>query len=157
MRILTINVLRVDRCGSHRGNSAVLNVFCVTQHSRPFRVSSCPSSASLSTFFDQLPLKCRRHRLFERQSIYKTIRSFKKVRGLSLAIQWPIPTTQPPPAQLTALILTAIVTLVAIWLKLVRNRIERKGPSLPPGPTPLPLLGSVLSVDTQELWSAYTT
>ena len=56
--------------------------------------------------------------------------------------------------------LAALVPLVIVIVDLVRrmihNRIERKGYPLPPGPTPFPILGSALSINTQQPWLTYT-
>ncbi|KAF8842616.1 cytochrome P450 [Paxillus ammoniavirescens] len=56
---------------------------------------------------------------------------------------------------LALLVLTVSVTLDIIW-RLVCSRRKREESPLPPGPTPLPLLGSVLSVDVEEPWKTYT-
>ncbi|KIK97281.1 hypothetical protein PAXRUDRAFT_239039 [Paxillus rubicundulus Ve08.2h10] len=50
----------------------------------------------------------------------------------------------------------SVVALDVIWHR-VRTRRERKGSPLPPGPTPIPLLGNALSVDIEEPWKTYTT
>ncbi|KAG1732053.1 cytochrome P450 [Suillus lakei] len=43
---------------------------------------------------------------------------------------------------------------VAVLRRFIKNRQNKS--SLPPGPAPLPLLGSVLSVDAKEPWLTYT-
>ena len=63
---------------------------------------------------------------------------------------------QTPPFQLAVLLLSAIASVNAVR-QLIRDRTDKKGHSLPPGPTPLPLLGSTLSVNTQQPWLTYTT
>ena len=65
-------------------------------------------------------------------------------------MEWTTSTTQ-----LAALFPLAVLS-VDMVRRLIRNRIERKGYSLPPGPTPLPFLGSALSVNREEPFRTYT-
>ena len=61
------------------------------------------------------------------------------------------------PTQLAVLVLLTVVTVDSIR-RILRYRIEREGypGPLPPGPTSLPLLGSVLSVNAQSIWLTFT-
>ena len=58
-------------------------------------------------------------------------------------------------AQLAALVPLSILFAALIW-RFIQDRIERKGYPLPPGPTPLPFLGSALSVNIREPFRTYT-
>ncbi|OAX32170.1 cytochrome P450, partial [Rhizopogon vinicolor AM-OR11-026] len=56
------------------------------------------------------------------------------------------------------LAIIAVLPVYYVLITLIRQFIEkgRHRPSLPPGPMPLPLLGSVLSINTNEPWLTYT-
>ncbi|KAH0830104.1 hypothetical protein J3R83DRAFT_1442 [Lanmaoa asiatica] len=58
-------------------------------------------------------------------------------------------------AQLAALAPLTVV-IVDIIRRIIRNRIKENVYSLPPGPTPFPLLGSAFSVNAKEPWLTYT-
>ena len=62
----------------------------------------------------------------------------------------------PSITQLTALLIPLAVVSVDMIRRRIRDRIERKGYSLPPGPTPLPFFGSALSVNREEPFRTYT-
>ena len=57
--------------------------------------------------------------------------------------------------KLAVFVVLTIVTVDTIR-RILRNRSERKGHPLPPGPTQLPFLGSILSVNTQSIWLTFT-
>jgi len=65
-------------------------------------------------------------------------------------MEWSISATQ-----LAVLAFLTIVIFAKIR-RIVRNRIDRKGYPLPPGPTTFPLLGSALSISSGEPWLTYT-
>lgn len=65
-------------------------------------------------------------------------------------MEWTMSTTQ------LAAIFPFAVLSVDIIRRLVQDRIERKGYPFPPGPTPLPFLGSALSVNIEEPFRTYT-
>jgi hypothetical protein len=50
-------------------------------------------------------------------------------------------------------ILPASFVFIIVLRWLIVNRNNR---SLPPGPVPLPLLGSILSIDAKQPWLTYT-
>lgn len=72
-------------------------------------------------------------------------------------MEWSVVASQPSAVQLAALVLGAIVTVDSTVRRFTHNGIEKKGLSLLPGPTSLPLLGSALSVNASEPWLTYTT
>ena len=75
--------------------------------------------------------------------------------SLHSSMEWSASAPQPSAIKLTALALSALVTL-DVLRRFIHNRIKRQGLPLPPGPTPLPVLGSALSVNAQEPWLTYT-
>ncbi|KAG1837787.1 cytochrome P450 [Suillus subalutaceus] len=50
--------------------------------------------------------------------------------------------------------LPASLVVIKAFTRFIDNRKNK--PCLPPGPTPLPLLGNILSIDTKEPWLTYT-
>ena len=66
-------------------------------------------------------------------------------------MEWTTSTTQ-----LAALLIPLAVVSMDMIRRRIRSRIERKGYSLPPGPTPLPFFGSALSVNMEEPFKTYT-
>ena len=79
----------------------------------------------------------------------------RRETSLRSPMEWPASASQPSAIKLSALVLSALVTL-DVLRRFIRNRIKRQGLPLPPGPTPLPVLGSALSINAQEPWLTYT-
>lgn len=69
---------------------------------------------------------------------------------LTAPMEWSTFATQP------TILGLLLIMAVDIIRRLRRNRIERKGYTLPPGPIAFPLLGSVLSINTKQPWFTYT-
>lgn len=59
------------------------------------------------------------------------------------------------PAQL-AVIVPVFVFAVDVIRRFIQGKLERKGLPLPPGPTQIPILGNVLSIDREKPWETYT-
>ena len=66
-------------------------------------------------------------------------------------MEWTTSTTQ-----LATLLIPLAVVSADMIRRLIRDRIERNGYPLPPGPTPLPFFGSALSVNREEPFRTYT-
>lgn len=56
---------------------------------------------------------------------------------------------------LVPLVLFSVV-IVHVTRQVLRDRSERKGYPLPPGPPALPIIGSALSVNAKLLWLTFT-
>ncbi|KIK95905.1 hypothetical protein PAXRUDRAFT_826534 [Paxillus rubicundulus Ve08.2h10] len=66
-----------------------------------------------------------------------------------------MPHSIPAAIGLTLLVTVTVVAVNIVW-RPFRSRRERNGTPLPPGPTPLPLLGNALAVNIEEPWKTYT-
>ncbi|KAF9232016.1 cytochrome P450 [Melanogaster broomeanus] len=67
-----------------------------------------------------------------------------------------MPTGLSTSATCLALLVPASVIVLDVIRRLVHNRRESDKSSFPPGPTPVPILGNVLSLNRDEPWKTYT-